>query len=69
MVLLFLRKFIFSVNRREMIRRADSEAFGLQRPTIIENIRSATMAIFITRKSRIIMADGRRILADAAKIM
>jgi len=52
-----------------MIRRADSKAFGLQRPTIIENIRSATMAIFITRYSGIIMADGRRIVADAAKIM
>ena len=52
-----------------MIKRADSEAFGLQRRTIIENIGSATMAIVITRKSRIIMADGRRIVADAAKIM
>ena len=53
----------------KMTRIADSEALGLQRRTVIENISHDTMAIVINRKSRIIMADGRRIVANAAKIM
>lgn len=52
-----------------MTRRADSEIPGLQRRTIIEKISPDTIAIVINRKSRIIMADGRRIVANAAKII
>jgi hypothetical protein len=68
-VLLFLSKFIFTAQLKEMTTIADSKALGLQRRTVIENISHDTMAIVINRKSRIIMADGRRIVANAAKIM
>jgi hypothetical protein len=42
--------------------------FGLQARTVIEEISSNTVAIVINRKSRIIMADGRKIHAKASKI-
>jgi len=44
-------------------------ALGLQPRTIIEEIDSDTLAIVINRKSRIIMADGRKIHAKAIKII
>jgi hypothetical protein len=51
-----------------MTNRTEPESFGLQQRTIIENIGPGVMAIVINRKSRIIMADARRIVANAAKI-
>ena len=52
-----------------MSRIDNSEALGLPRRTVIEKISPDTMAIVITRKSRIIMADGKKIVANAVKIM
>jgi hypothetical protein len=46
----------------------DPVAFGLHPRTSVEVVDEATLAIVINRKSRIIMADGRKILAKAAKI-
>ena len=46
----------------------DPRISGLPPRTSIEQIDSNTLAIVINRKSRIIMADGRKILAKAAKI-
>jgi len=48
--------------------RADPKSFGLQQRTVIENIGPDVMAIVINRKSRIIMADALRLVANAAKI-
>ena len=46
----------------------DPKLLGLPPQTKIEEINSNTLAMVINRKSRIIMADGRKILAKAAKI-
>jgi hypothetical protein len=46
----------------------DPRLFGLPPKTIVREIDKDTLAIVIDRKSRIIMADGRKILAKAAKI-
>jgi hypothetical protein len=46
----------------------DPQPFGLQPRTIIEEIDCNTIAIVIHRKSRIIMADGKKILVKAEKI-
>jgi hypothetical protein len=46
----------------------DPKALGLQARTTVEEIDSNTLAIVIKRKSRIIMADGKKILAKVAKI-
>lgn len=42
--------------------------FGLHVRTVLEQVDDKTIAIVIDRKSRIIMADGRKILARAGKI-
>ena len=42
--------------------------FGLPARTVIEQIDGDTIAIVIDRKSRIIMADGRKILEKIQKI-
>ncbi|MEA3547922.1 MAG: hypothetical protein U9R66_09685 [Thermodesulfobacteriota bacterium] len=42
--------------------------FGLPSRTVVEKIAADTLAIVIDRKSRIIMADGRKILEKAGKI-
>ncbi len=42
--------------------------FGLPSRTVLEQVDENTIAIVIDRKSRIIMADGRRILEKAQKI-
>ena len=42
--------------------------FGLHARTLLEQIDDTTIAIVINRKSRIIMADGRKILEKALKI-
>ena len=47
----------------------DPKLFGLPPQTKIEEIKPNTLAIVINRKSRIIMADAKKILAKAAKIM
>ena len=46
----------------------DSKEFGLPSRTVVEKIEADTLAIVIDRKSRIIMADGRKILEKAGKI-
>jgi hypothetical protein len=46
----------------------DPKALGLPARTTVEEIDSNTLAIVIKRKSRIIMADGKKILAKVAKI-
>ena len=53
---------------RKMTSYLDSKSLGLTSQTVVEEISKNTLAIVIKRKSRLIMADGRKILAKAAKI-
>ena len=46
----------------------DAKEFGLPSRTILEQMDAKTIAIVMDRKSRIIMADGKKILAKAEKI-
>jgi len=46
----------------------DPKSLGLQPRLVVEEIDENTVAIVINRKSRIIMADGRKIFANATKI-
>ena len=46
----------------------DPKTLGLPARTTVAEIDRNTLAIVITRKSRIIMADGTKILAKVAKI-
>jgi hypothetical protein len=46
----------------------DSKTLGLHPRTIVEQIGRHAIAIVLKRKSRIIMADGEKILAKAEKI-
>ncbi len=48
--------------------RVDAKKFGLPAQTIVEKISADLFAIVIERKSRIIMADGKKILTKAEKI-
>ena len=43
----------------------DPQSLGLPSRTIVAEIAPDTIAIFINRKSRIIMADGKKIIAKA----
>ena len=51
-----------------MIKYIDPTSLGLPSRTIVEEIDSNTLAIVVKRKSRIIMADGIKILAKVATI-
>ena len=51
-----------------MIKYIDPISLGLPSRTIVEEIDNNTLAIVIQRKSRIIMADGLKILAKSAQI-
>jgi hypothetical protein len=51
-----------------MSRYADPKALGLGSRVTVEVIDVSTYAIVMNRKSRIIMADGKKILANAEKI-
>lgn len=51
-----------------MNRRQNPQEFGLPAGTIIEQIAPHTVALLIDRKSRIIMADGKKILEKVKKI-
>ena len=46
----------------------DPESLGLSSRTTVEVVDPDTWAIVINRKSRIIMADGRKIIDSVAKI-
>ncbi len=46
----------------------DPKNFGLPSRTVIEQVGSKHFAIVISRKSRIIMSDGKKILEKAEKI-
>jgi len=48
--------------------RIDSKKFGLPPKTIIEQLGENHFAIIISRKSRVIMSDGRKILDKAKRI-
>lgn len=61
--------FIYVYEReRSMSRNIAAKDFGLPLRTILEQVDSNTIAIVINRKSRIIMADGVKIVAQAGKI-
>ncbi len=47
----------------------DPQLFGLHHTTIIEQPGENRFALVINRKSRIIMADGKKILQKAARII
>ena len=51
-----------------MNKTLDPKEFGLPPKTVIEEIGSNNLAIVISRKSRVIMSDGRKILEKAEKI-
>ena len=51
-----------------MERIIDATRFGLPKSTMIEEIEKGRYAIVITRKSRIIMKDGIKLLAKADQI-
>ena len=51
-----------------MAKYIDPTSLGLPSRTIVEEIDTKTLAIVIKRKSRIIMADGIKILAKVAQI-
>ena len=48
--------------------RLDPKQFGLPPRTVIEQLEGDTIALVISRKSRIIMADGQKILEKLRKI-
>ena len=47
----------------------DPKQFSLPARTVLKRVDAKTIAIVIDRKSRIIMADGRKILEKARKIL
>ena len=51
-----------------MPRPIDPKLFGLHHTTRLEQTAEKEFVLVINRKSRIIMADGRKILAKAARI-
>ena len=48
--------------------RADPKEFGLHARTVLEQVDEHTVALVMDRKSRIIMADGRKIVEKVEKI-
>ena len=48
--------------------RINPKEFGLYAGTVLEQVDEHTVALVIDRKSRIIMADGRKIVEKAEKI-
>ncbi len=48
--------------------KLNPKEFGLPARTVLEQIDAKTIAIVINRKSRIIMADGKKILEKAEQI-
>lgn len=48
--------------------RLDPNMFGLPSRTVIEESGTDTVVLVLDRKSRVIMADGKKVLAKAAKI-
>ncbi len=48
--------------------KLNPQQFNLPARTLLEQIDDKTIAIVLNRKSRIILADGRKILAKARKI-
>ena len=51
-----------------MSNRMDPKEFALPPRTLLEEVGEDTIAIVMNRKSRIIMADGRKIIEKARKI-
>ena len=47
----------------------DPKQFGIPKTTRIEKLDEKSLAILIDRKSRIIMADGRKVLDKSEKIL
>ncbi len=54
--------------RGPMKKQIDPEEFGLPPRTVIEPVSSNHYALVISRKSRIIMSDGKKLLAKIEKI-
>lgn len=48
--------------------RIDPKEFGLHARTVLEQVDEHTVALVMDRKSRIIMADGRKIVEKVDKI-
>ena len=48
--------------------RIDPREFGLHARTVLEQVDEHTVALVMDRKSRIIMADGRKIVEKVKKI-
>ena len=51
-----------------MSKKLDPKEFGLPARTVIEEAGKGQLVLVINRKSRLIMADGRKILARVGKI-
>jgi hypothetical protein len=54
----------YSFVPKKMTHYIDPKSLGLKPRLVVEEIDGNTLAIVINRKSRIIMADGRKILAN-----
>lgn len=52
-----------------MNKQIDPYEFGLPSRTVIEKVDEKTLAIVINRKSRIIMADGKKIAEKVEKVL
>ena len=52
-----------------MPRKVDPKLFGLHHATQLEQARERQFVLVINRKSRIIMKDGEKIVAKAARII
>lgn len=48
--------------------RIDPKEFGLHARTVLEQVDEHTVALVMDRKSRVIMADGKKIVEKAEKI-
>jgi hypothetical protein len=55
-------------NKAMTSHKIDPKQFGLPARTVLERVNDHTIAIIINRKSRIIMADSKKILEKVAKI-
>ena len=51
-----------------MMKMLDPKEFSLPPRTVLEQYDSETIAIVINRKSKVVMADGRKIVEKAARI-
>jgi len=60
--------YLWRTSLLRVIMKLDPKKFGLPARTLLEQIDDSLIAIVMKRKSRIVMADGKKILEKARKI-